>query len=175
MCIHASWMNLQISEDCPWTPCGTLAGNSAVGLQRPPAFTSASPPFFLMRLRCLQVILRSQPLALWDFIKYSNSIALNINPVTHSLTVIHPLQSLGATECFHYRALVFLLSSTLSTNLRPLNEDLIGSLGQVCDKGVQCPGLMVRLYLRMHAFKDAFPVPSIPLKAFEPIFLIVSK
>lgn len=162
MCIHASWKNLQISEDCLWTPRGTLAGNSAVGLQRPPAFTSASPPFFLMRHQCLQVILRSQPLALWDFIKYSNSIALHINPVTHSVTVIHSLQSLGATECFHYTALVFFLSRALSTDVQPLNEDLIGSLSQVCDKGVECPGLIVRLYLRMLAFNIYPPLFQFP-------------
>lgn len=114
-----------------------------------------SPPFCSF-VQYLPVILRSQPPALWDFIKYSNSIALNINPLTHPLTVIHSLQSLGAwaaTECFHYRALGFLLSRALSTDVQPLNKDRIAIIDQVCDKEVQCPGLiMVRVYIRNLGF-----------------------
>lgn len=88
---------------------------------------------FLWSVTIFPVILRSQPLALWDFFKYSNSIALNINPLTHPLTVIHFLQSLGAwaaAECFHYRALGFLLSGALSTDVQPLNKDRIAILAK---------------------------------------------
>lgn len=81
---------------------GASAGESAAGLQRPLAFPT--PLLFSHAASVSFQSLRSQPLALWDFIKYSNSVALNINPLTHPLTVIHSLQSLGApeaTECFH--------------------------------------------------------------------------
>lgn len=107
-------------------------------------FTEASGLFLPFCLSSeASVILRSPPLALWDFIKYSNSIALNIKLLTHPLTVIHSLQSLGAwtvAECFHYGALGFLLSRALSTDVQPLNKDCIAISGQMCDKGVQCPG-----------------------------------
>lgn len=103
---------------------GISADDSAMYLQRPLAYVSPSLSFF-RSTNVFPVILRSQPLALWNFIKYNNPIALNISPLTHPLTVIHSLQSLGARaamECFHYRPLGFLLSGALSTDVQSLNK-----------------------------------------------------